>query len=240
MAIGSHHLPKPPQSSRARLAAFIVLALVAGYLTNTLAHSLEHQKGQTSKASKAAVVNGQQALNGQALAKRVHQICLAGGAPAKHLGPICPQASAVATQSPTPVPGVSIVAGPPGPAGPAGPPGIPGADGATIVGPRGLAGPSGQVGPAGMPGLVGAPGSPGPQGPQGSAGPAGPQGSAGPAGPAGAPGSPGPSGPSGADGQPPQSWTFTYLGVSYTCTRSTPFDPSAPTYDCAPTTGAAP
>jgi hypothetical protein len=54
----------------------------------------------------------------------------------------------------------------------------------------------------------------------------------------GAPGAPG------ADGQPPLSWTFTtqqtdLLGntttTTHTCTRDAPFDPSAPTYTCAPT-----
>lgn len=54
----------------------------------------------------------------------------------------------------------------------------------------------------------------------------------GPAGANGADGAPG------ADGQPPLSWTFPYtdeLGktTTYTCTRSDPFDPSAPTYTCS-------
>lgn len=60
----------------------------------------------------------------------------------------------------------------------------------------------------------------------------------------GAPGSPGPSGMNGADGssgapgQPPYSWTWTTTDAlggqhDHTCTRSEPFDASAPTYTCS-------
>ena len=73
-------------------------------------------------------------------------------------------------------------------------------------------------------------GEPGPAGPAGRDGQDGAPGPAGPAGPAGADGS---------DGQPPLSWTFTHQpvvgpAVTYECTRTDPFDASAPTYECSP------
>jgi hypothetical protein len=110
----------------------------------------------------------------------------------------------------------------PGPSGARGAQGEPGA-----TGPRGDIGVPGQTGPPGPPGATGDAGQPGPQGPEGPVGPAGP---------AGAAGAPGATGPAGSDGQPPLSWTFTdALGLPYTCNRTDPFDPSAPTYSCAPT-----
>lgn len=79
-------------------------------------------------------------------------------------------------------------------------------------------GPAGPPGPAGQDSTV-----PGPQGPVGPGstvpGPQGPE---------------GPAGPSGADGQPPSSWSYQWLGITYTCTRTEPFDPSTPTYTCSP------
>jgi len=79
------------------------------------------------------------------------------------------------------------------------------------------------------------PGPPGPAGKDGTDGTTvtGPAGPAGPAGADGADGAPGAPGTPGADGQPPLSWTYTdALGIPYTCTRSDPFDPTAPTYTC--------
>lgn len=109
--------------------------------------------------------------------------------------------------------------------GPSGARGAQGESGA--VGPRGDMGVPGQTGPAGPPGATGEPGQTGAQGPEGPAGTAGP---------AGDPGATGTTGPGGADGQPPVSWTYTdAFGVSQTCNRTDPFDPSAPTYSCAPT-----
>lgn len=58
---------------------------------------------------------------------------------------------------------------------------------------------------------------------------------AGPSGPAGADGrdgADGATGSPGADGEPPVSWTFTWLATTYTCTRTDPFDATAPTYSC--------
>ncbi len=76
---------------------------------------------------------------------------------------------------------------------------------------------------AGDDGQDGQPGSPGASGEAGSDGAPGA---------AGADGAPGASGTPGADGQPPVSWTFTYLLTDYTCNRTDPFDPSAPQYTC--------
>lgn len=83
----------------------------------------------------------------------------------------------------------------------------------------------GEVGAAGTNGTAGANGAAGASGVDGASGA---QGEQGPAGPAGADGA------NGADGQPPFSWTYTdALGFEHTCTRTDPFDPSAPTYVCS-------
>lgn len=85
----------------------------------------------------------------------------------------------------------------------------------------------GEVGAAGTNGTDGASGSAGQPGANGQAGADGATGSQGPAGETGAPGQ------DGADGQPPVSWTYDdALGFTHTCTRTDPFDASAPTYTC--------
>lgn len=116
---------------------------------------------------------------------------------------------------------------------------VPGAAGATgATGPRGDIGLPGQTGPQGPPGPTGADGA---TGATGTAGPSGVQGDPGPAGPQGPAGATGATGPAGTDGQPPLSWTYTdALGIQYTCTRTDPFDPAAPTYTCNLTQGVAP
>jgi hypothetical protein len=106
----------------------------------------------------------------------------------------------------------------PGPAGPSGAPGQSGAPGSP-----GVPGVSGAPGRSGAPG---APGAPGPAGATGPAGPVGPQGEAGPTGPQGS------TGKDGADGHPPAGWTFTYGGVTYTCSPVSDFNPASPRYDC--------
>lgn len=131
--------------------------------------------------------------------------------------------------------GGTPVAGPPGSRGEPGPPGrdAPTPDVTDIAriaaqlvtpspGPTGPPGPTGSPGPSStVPGPTGAPGLPGAD----STVP-------GPSGPPGAPGSP---------GQPPGSWTFTYAGTAYTCSRVPAFDPANPQYACtadsAPPTG---
>lgn len=105
----------------------------------------------------------------------------------------------------------------------------PGAAGAPGVqgerGPRGVDGPPGEPGKDGLNGTNGADGA---DGSPGSAGPAGADGAP------GAPGQPGSNGVDGQPGQPPLSWSYTdALGITYTCSRVEPFEPSAPVYACA-------
>ena len=98
----------------------------------------------------------------------------------------------------------------------------------SVVGEQGPAGNAGPQGPRGLPGDDGQDGEPGP------AGPAGQNGTNGTDGPPGPQGAQGPAGADGAPGAPPTSWTFTWLGTSFACTRSEPFDATAPTYECHP------
>jgi hypothetical protein len=139
----------------------------------------------------------------------------------------------------------------------AGPPGSRGEPGPSVTGPPGPAGqrgddgasgPSGPPGPSGSPGkpgrdgadgtsatgAPGADGSPGAAGPQGDAGAAGPPGPQGEPGPPGADGERGEKGEQGPAGSPPSSWTFTYRGVTYTCTPSAS---GSTAYSCEPTEG---
>lgn len=124
----------------------------------------------------------------------------------------------------------------PGPVGPVGPQGDVGLMGPQ--GPRGATGAQGAQGPQGPRGKTGATGasttgmdgSQGPPGPQGEAGPVGAQGPQGQTGPQGQQGPAGPQGPQGPQGESPNSITFTYLGVEYTCT-----DPDQDgNYQCTP------
>lgn len=117
----------------------------------------------------------------------------------------------------TPEPGPTGPAGSPGPSGQPGAPGSPGQNGRN--GTNGLTGSTGPAGPKGTQGAQGSPGPAGANGPQGATGPAGPKGDP------GATGSPGPTGP------PPSSWSWTYLGVTYTCTQDSP---GSTTYTCSP------
>ena len=110
-------------------------------------------------------------------------------------------------------------------------------------GPTGPAGASGQPGPSGQNGRNGSnggPGSTGATGATGAAGSPGPAGATGPQGPAGPPGkdgqdgkdgATGPQGDTGPAGPPPSSWSWTYLGVTYTCVQDSP---GATTYTCSP------
>ncbi|MGI5288017.1 hypothetical protein ACQEVF_32395 [Nonomuraea polychroma] len=113
---------------------------------------------------------------------------------------------------------------------PAGPPGERGP-----VGPQGPAGPAGPRGAPGRDGRLGSPGPSGPAGPQGPVGPAGPSGAPGPSGPPGErgpQGERGEQGPRGEPGEAPESWTFTWLGITYVCR---PAEPGSTTYECEPT-----
>lgn len=103
-----------------------------------------------------------------------------------------------------------------------------------LRGEPGETGPPGPVGPPGEDGRDGEPGPAGPVGPTGASGPAGPQGPAGEPGAEGPAGPPGVAGEPGADGKPPASWTWTWLGVTYTCARDEGSPTEAPTYTCRP------
>ena len=113
----------------------------------------------------------------------------------------------------------------PGPIGPAGLPGPQGPVGP--IGPEGPPGPQGEVGDTGEPGTPGSPGSTGQAGQIGPQGPVGPKGDTGATGPKGDPGNTGPAGPKGDTGNQglagyPVSWTFEFLGATYTCVDETP------------------
>src|ERR1044072_4534413 len=168
------------------------------------------------------------AAQGQArsLADQVAEACAKGGDTAKELGSACSRATSIQRTVPVPVPGP---AGPQGGQGPAGTSGVPG--------PAGPQGNPGVPGPAGVPGAEGPKGSNGEPGTTGAAGQNGQDGATGPAGPqgeTGPPGATGERGPAGADGQPPLSWPYAeVLGGEDTCSRTSPFDPSNPTYACS-------
>jgi hypothetical protein len=101
--------------------------------------------------------------------------------------------------------------------------------GACIVDPSQL---RGEPGPAGLPGPLG---PQGPQGPMGDVGPSGPVGLTGPTGAtgeSGPTGPQGPQGPAGGNGQPPASFTWMFLGLTYTCVRDGGSPDNAPTYTC--------
>lgn len=113
--------------------------------------------------------------------------------------------------------------------GPKGDPGRPGRDGSP-----GADGQPGDDGAPGTPGQDGEPGEDGAAGADGAQGPAGPEGSQGPQGEPGPPGPQGERGMQGPAGSPPSSWTFTYRGVTYTCT---PSGSGSTAYSCEPTEG---
>lgn len=95
---------------------------------------------------------------------------------------------------------------------------------AGAAGVAGKTGPSGRPGDPGTAGVDGKDGQPGPQGVQGDPGPAGTDGT------------------DGADGQPPVSWTQPGRtpGETETCTRTDPFNPAQPAYQCSTTGGTTP
>ena len=119
--------------------------------------------------------------------------------------------------------GKSVV-GPRGPRGSTGPAGASGHPAPTLTPSPGTSGASGAPGKPGADSTV--PGPPGPPGPSSTV--------AGPSGPPGPAGSNGTDGEDGSDGKPPAGWTFTYLGVTYTCRPVDNFDPDNPKYDCQP------
>ena len=110
----------------------------------------------------------------------------------------------------------------PGPVGPMGPSGLPGKAGKQgKAGDSGKAGADGSDGSDGSDGPDGADGKDGDKGDTGDRGPAGKDGSdgkEGSTGPKGDTGAKGDQGPKGEKGDPPSGWTFSYLGITYTCT----------------------
>lgn len=151
---------------------------------------------------------------GQSLAEQVRIACEKNTTDDPEILALCDQANAVAD-------GTAGPQGPPGPQGSPGPQGFSGSDG--VNGLNGQPGPSGAPGAQGASGVDGQPGTAGQPGPNGSPGPSGATGApgeVGPAGPQGDPGpegSPGPTGPQGPAGYP-ASFSFTFLGVTWTCT----------------------
>lgn len=110
-----------------------------------------------------------------------------------------------------------------------------------IKGAAGDTGATGDTGPRGYPGPEGIQGPPGVAGQTGTAGTNGADSSTpGPQGPAGANGANGLNGADGAAGQPPFSWTQPGILGPETCTRTDPFDPASPTYQCTTDQGATP
>lgn len=159
------------------------------------------------------------------LGTQVQQVCLADPNTAKRQGLNCQEASGATGNS-------LGVKGDPGPRGPGGPTGPAGAQGNTgAVGPSGPKGDPGVAGPPVPPGVPGSNGATGTTGDTGPRGPAGPQGETGPAGPQGKQGQPGATGAKGDTGPAPSSFSFTYLGVPYTCT---PDSSGSTHYTCNP------
>lgn len=195
--------------------AFLVLAvLILGALSFMV----------YDKLSTTADKNTAQA-NSQTLAQDIQTVCATQGKLMVDDRDLCVKAEQV-QQNPT----EAI----PGPKGDPGPPGRDGEDGRTVVGPKGEPGKDSTVpGPAGadstVPGPQGAPGKdatvPGPPGERGLQGERGADSTVpGPQGPAGE------RGPQGEPGSGPSSFTFTYLGMPYTCT---PNPPGSSTYTCS-------
>lgn len=130
----------------------------------------------------------------------------------------------------------SIVKGEPGATGQTGEPGATGSPGAS-----GEPGENGKAGANGKDGSDGTEGSPGPTGPPGGVGPSGStgqngangangsDGAQGPIGPTGEKGDKGEKGDTGETGPAPSKWTFTFTGVTYTCT---PVSSGSTEYTC--------
>jgi len=160
---------------------------------------------------------------GQDLATRVRAACKDDRIDTEDLQTLCHQAVDVSEGSA--LIGPQGNKGPIGLTGPQGVPGPPGSPG--HEGPRGPAGTNGQAGKPGtngdpgvngQPGATGAAGNDGATGPAGPAGEPGPQGEQGIQGPQGDKGEPGAQGEQGGRGPEPESFSFTWLNQTYTCT----------------------
>jgi hypothetical protein len=209
------------------LAVIVALLLIMIWISSR--HSKNAERAATVNNKRVAqleqqvATNGSAAVKGQALAANLAALCKDKSI---KIPPVyCKQATSVVRQPVT----ATGAPGAPGAPGPAGPPGVPGPAGS-----RGPAGANGFNGARGPVGLNGTDGATGPQGPAGPAGPSGAPGPSGAAGPAGQAGANGAAGPSGSPGAPPASWTFTFLRLTFTCTRDAGSPDSAPTYSCVP------
>ena len=166
--------------------------------------------------------------NSQTLAQDIQTVCTGQGKLLVNDRDLCAKAEQV-QQNPT-----EAIPGPKGDPGPPGRDGADGSDGQSVTGPKGDPGKDSTTpGPAGadstVPGPQGAPGKdstvPGPAGERGPQGERGADSTVpGPQGPAGE------RGPQGEPGSGPSSFTFTYLGMPYTCT---PNPPGSSTYTCS-------
>lgn len=192
-------------ADRARLGVVVVLLIVGGVFLWSV------QRDRDRVADELATAHTDIAELASALATVSGQVEALGGEPAVEVE--------AGVDGPELVPGPQGETGQRGPQGPEGDPGPPGP-----VGPMGAMGADGLAGPDGAPGSDGEVGAPGETGPAGTAGAPGPPGPQGEPGPAGAQGDPGP---------PPESWSFTWLGTTWTCT-----DPDGDlAYECTPTQG---
>ncbi|MFS0718835.1 hypothetical protein ABC337_05080 [Arthrobacter sp. 1P04PC] len=212
MSQHTHRKPFPPRW------AFFVLAIVIALGVGWTAYN---------QVSAMAERNTAQA-NSQTLAQDIQTVCASQGRLLVNDRDLCAKAEQV-QQNPT-----EAIPGPKGDPGPPGRDGVDGVDGQSVAGPKGDPGKDSTVpGPAGADSKV-----PGPRGEKGAdstvPGPAGPPGPPGAdstvPGPPGPAGQPGPRGEQGPAGSGPSSFTFTYLGMPYTCT---PNPPGSSTYTCS-------
>lgn len=205
----------------AAVALLLAMVLISSHHSKDADRRALANNRRIAQLEQQVTARGSAAQKGQALAQNLAALCKDKSI---KIPPVyCRQAASVARPQPTPAPG------PPGAAGPSGPSGAPG-----LAGPPGAPGPAGSRGPAGAPGRTGPRGANGVNGSDGEQGPAGPTG---PAGPQGATGEQGPAGPAGSTGQqgaPPQSWTFSFGRITFTCTRDAASPDTAPTYTCLP------
>lgn len=195
----------------------VIIAVLVGILYST-AHQLDAVNGQL--AGQRNTAQKQRDTLGQNLDKvrrQVQELCKQQHRSPKKCAPAAPPAQKIVQG----IPGTPGEPGSPGQSGKPGQQGNPGQPGQS--GPPGQPGKNGQPGQNGTnPPCLAAPnqcnGQNGTNGQNGNDGPQGPQGPQGPAGPAGQDGKDGAQGPQGPAGPEPSSFTFTYLGVTYTCT----------------------
>lgn len=208
---------------KSRPSPYAIVALIVGLVGVSLAVYLAIRGTHTEQALDTTTQNKDK-ISSQAdqNANSTLQLCSRGDDIARALAAagLCSGSAQVKQQI--------AEAGPPGVQGPQGVQGTQGPQGVQgIPGVKGDKGDPGAPGPKGDKGDTGAEGTDGTPGTNGTDGVDGTQGDPGPAGPQGEPGATGPQGPQGEPGYP-SSWTFEYMGTTYTCT-----DPEGDhTYTC--------